>query len=110
MLKTEVIATVKKICNTASEELLKRALERLEKRVCEIKGVSYEGEASELIAGEFDDMYHAYLMSEVYLHNEDWDCHKMYDGIFQRLFSEFISHVVRSSEGKDYKWPDWSWK
>lgn len=110
MLKTEIITRVKRLCSSASEDILKNALERLEKKITDIKGVKYESERADISADGFDDMYHAYLMSEVYMHNEDWDCHEIYDRIFQRLFSEFVKKEVRSTPGKEYKFPDWSWK
>lgn len=108
----EIVERTRRKMNSADEEALYKAAERLEYRIAEInkrKPAENILPESEISAPGFDDMYEAYLLREVNLDAEDWDCYNMYSQIFNKRWEEYLAYIVRNTPAPERKFTDWRW-
>ena len=54
-------------------------------------------------------MYEAYLLREVSLRAEDWDCYNMYNQTFEKRWKEYLEYTVRNNPAPKRQFTDWRW-
>lgn len=118
MTGREAVEIVTKVNNSVAEDVLFRALKRLERMIEKYTGREhreFEDEGVLLGCGGgvcdgYDDMYTVYLKREAALSIEDWDCYASYDAIFAIKWSEFMKEFVRGHQSENQSFsPDWRW-
>ncbi len=118
MTGRDIVESVKKIYDSVGDDVLFRAVERLERMIEKAVGAkhkNFEKEALLLGCGGgvtdgYDDMYNAYVNREAARSIENWECYGNYDSIFALRWVDFNKEVVRThkSEKKEFG-PDWRW-
>lgn len=118
MTAREAVEIAKKVNSSVSDDVLFRALARLEKMIERLTGREereFQKEGKLLACGGgvcdgYDDMYTVYLKREAALSIEDWDCYSSYDTIFALRWTDFLKEHTKThrSENKAFG-PDWRW-
>ena len=108
----EIVEKTRKIMNSVPEEELYDAIQRLEFKIAEINKKSIKENIlpeDEISEAGFDDMYKAYLLREVSLRAEDWDCYNMYNQTFEKRWKEYLEYTVRNNPAPKRQFTDWRW-
>jgi hypothetical protein len=118
MTGREAVEIVKKVNGNVAEDVLFRALERLEimiEKYTKREHREFDAEATLYACGGdvcdgYDDMYTLYLKREAALQLEDRDCYASYDAMFALRWSEFMKEFVRGHKSENQSFsPDWRW-